>query len=281
MLKEFLKSFGEYEKISFVFAGTNDNFGIENGTFISDARSAAFYAMGKVIKTGAKYALVIDGDFLPNIYTCLVEAWFQKSPLTVIALFDNIDEIKTSWADRCTVGTFTCKEEDILKNKNKIYNLSNAKGSVLINILTKETAEPKNDYSEILNLINGALNKKVAVTCYNAKENEEYPNLELLSIAPKHRYGTVSKYIGSGAVADPGILCVTEDCVKLDLNIFRTRYKTAQMKIIITNSGSEQSNNICEWITGNGWECSYKEKADQNLITAFLSEEKPSVLMLK
>ena len=79
----------------FIICGDNLNVGDLQGNLktIKDVRSAAFYAFGKSKVTNENVVLLINGDYLPNAYTVLTEAWFQKTNLIIIALYNSIYDV--------------------------------------------------------------------------------------------------------------------------------------------------------------------------------------------
>ena len=96
----------------------NTDFEIIN---IDDVRSAAFYAFGESKILNKNTVLIIDGHYLPNVYTVLTEAWFQKTNLTIISLFNSIYDVETNYLNRCSLANIKILENDIqqFKKKNK------------------------------------------------------------------------------------------------------------------------------------------------------------------
>ena len=93
---------------------------LENCEKIDDVRSAAFYAFGESKIKNENVVLVIKGEYLPSVYTVFTEAWFQKTNLTVIALYNSIYDIETHYLDRCLVTNMKFFEKDFEQFKDRI-----------------------------------------------------------------------------------------------------------------------------------------------------------------
>lgn len=76
---------------------------IDDAENYQDSRSAVFYAMGQAIKEKRTVGVFVPGAYLPSAYTALTEAWFQKANIIVVAFYDKVSEVKTTWADRCVL----------------------------------------------------------------------------------------------------------------------------------------------------------------------------------
>lgn len=239
---------------------------LKTPTIYADSRSAAFYAMGKSIKLSKAVVLLLPGEFLSSTYTAITECWFQKAPVIVIALFEKISDVKTSWMDRCVLSTLTAgsEEEDLVKDF--LITNSNNNGPVLLNLVGSMHCIEKRDYSEALKILAGK-----SVITFNGKDSNSIPY--------KYKYGVISKYIGSSIIKDSGILLCTSDCVMVDVNVFRTRYANKNMKIAVFDDGALCNNNIDSWIQSNGWNCRTTDKIADLIWLS--NEEKQSVLIIR
>lgn len=245
-------------------------------TYYQDARSAAFYAMGRAIKSHGSVILLIPGDYLANIYTALTEAWFQKANIVVVALHTNLGKIKTVWADRCILTNLTLEVEEFSQREHEIKECFDLHGPALINILYKKMDENKNDYSDLINAII-KIKKDAKFICYNSINNS-IDNVIDISVA--YKYGVLSKYIGMSAVKECGYLLCDASCVMVDVNIFRTRYANKNMKIIIIDDGRMSENSIKQWISGIGWECKCVPVLDNKTAKWFVDQCKQTVIIL-
>ena len=63
----------------------NANFDVQ---IFNDLRSATFFSNGEVNSNNKPVILLIKGEFLPNIYTGITEAWFQRSNINIISIFE-------------------------------------------------------------------------------------------------------------------------------------------------------------------------------------------------
>ena len=241
----------------------------------ADARSAAFYAMGKAIKTHESVIVLVSGAFLSNVYTALTEAWFQKVNVIVIALFDKISDVKTVWMERCVVKAMTTTTDDFEEIEKFLQESKRCKGPVLLNLIRGDCLIEKYDYSKVIDMLEKKCGNKSSMYCFNGDIGS------VNNIDYKNKYGVLSKYIGMSVVKDCGYLLCTSDCVLVDSNIFRTRYANSNMKIIIFDQGDLNENNIALWIKSNGWDCRVVDSIDENSIDWFVMNNKQSVLIQK
>lgn len=252
--------------------------GIKEGTTCyQDARSAAFFAMGRAIKSQKSVVLLIPGEYLANTYTALTEAWFQKANIVVFALHTKLNKIKTTWADRCILKTLTIEMDELLQYEQEITECFAAHGPVLINILYKNKVEEKNDYSNLISII-VRIKKNAKFICYNSINNTTD---NIINIPVAHKYGVISKYIGMSVVKECGYLLCDANCVLVDVNIFRTRYANQNMKIIILDDGRIFENGIDQWISSNGWECKSVSGIDDDIAKWFVAQCKQTVLIMR
>jgi len=241
-----------------------------NSTRFQDARSAAFYALGLALKEKEPVFLLVPGNFAASTFTAVTEAWLQKANVIVIAFYDKVSDVKTVWMDRCVLNTLTAGENEHELIESFIRNNSAAHGPVLLNIVCQTAEPPKTDYSEALKY----LGEKTVIT-FNSAERTAGIN----DIAYRYKYGLISKYIGMSAVKDCGVLLCTADAVLVDVNVFRTRYANANMKIVIIDDGSILASGIEHWISSNGWSCKVSETYED--IAWLNAQEKQSVLVVK
>ena len=72
----------------------------ERVQYIEDVRSAIFTAYG-IAKISSKPILaIVDDEYLPNTYTGLTEAWFQRVPVVVLSI-NSRDKESSTYLERC------------------------------------------------------------------------------------------------------------------------------------------------------------------------------------
>lgn len=250
-----------------------------NMQIFNDLRSATFFSNGEVNSSNKPVILIIKGEFLPNIYTGITEAWFQRSNINIISIFEKYDEIKVEYLERCIPDILTIYDDGIEEYKNTIYKFIDNNMPALINIKYTLKLEEKSDYTSIINMLDSIVKNTVDVFIYNFK-NESKNNINIKNIEPKYKYGILSKYMGYiTAKEKKSLLIMPYELLKIDLNIFNNRYINENVKIIIYK-GKEQ-NNIEEWIKDNKIEILKTEKIDEKIFKKFWDLNKASVLIVE
>lgn len=238
----------ELIKSEYIICG--DNVGISKSDLknkvIKDTRSAGFYAFGKSRISNKNTVLIINGDYLPNIYTVLTEAWFQKTNLIVIALYNSIYDVETNYLDRCTVSNIMFIDRDYEQFKEKITSSLNLIGPKLFNIVT-EVKTKKNDYTNILNELNKLVDSEDTIFIYNS-DTTKLPCV-VKNIEKKYKYGLFSKYLGYINTQDKNkqILISPVECLENDLNILNNKAMTNNFKVIVCGNIEHLRN----WIEKN------------------------------
>ena len=93
----------------------SQNFTVE---LMDDVRSATFFTLGETNIKNEPIVLMIDGRFLPSVYTGITEAWFQRKTIIIVALYEKYSEIKCEYLKRCTSNIITIyNDEDINYNE--------------------------------------------------------------------------------------------------------------------------------------------------------------------
>lgn len=250
-----------------------------NTYYTADARSAAFYAFGKSNRENKPVALIINGEYLPNVYTAVTEAWFQKTNLIVVALYNTYREINCGYMDRCVINNIIADKTDISDIKPSDILCA---GPVLINIFGEALSKRKYNYAEVLNCLDSVVEKNTPLFCY-APDNIVCGALNIKPIDDKHKYGVLSKYFGYTIASEKkAVLCCTADCVTLDMNIFNNRYTTSNIKIIILDNDNIISHNrINEWIGSNNFTCREIKTVSIDKIKQFYEEECASVIIVR
>lgn len=108
---------------------------LENEKIYHDARSAAFFAMGRTMKEKTTVGLALPGAYLASTYTAITEAWFQKVNVVVFAFYDKLSEVSTAWIDRCIVKSMTIGADEIDDSIDEIESLPVACNGPVLSIL--------------------------------------------------------------------------------------------------------------------------------------------------
>ena len=245
----------------------------------NDLRSATFFSNGEVNSNNKPVILLIKGEFLPNIYTGITEAWFQRSNINIISIFEKYDDIKVEYLERCIPDILKIYDDSIEEYKNTIYKFINNNMPSMINMKYMLKLEEKADYTNIINMLNSIVKNKVDVFTYNSK-NESKNNINIINVEPKYKYGILSKYMGYiTAKNQRSLIILPYELLKIDLNIFNNRYINENVKIII-NKKKDQSN-IEEWIKDNKIEILQIKNLDKNIFEKFWNLDKASALIVE
>lgn len=212
--------------------------------YIEDARSAVFAAYGTAKIDKNPVVIITEDAYLPNTYTGLTEAWFQRIPVIVIAL--NSDSMESSrYLERCVDSSFLVNSlSDIDEAINKIFLCS---GPSLIKVKEQNKEDTIIDYSYILNCLE-SFSRFQSVICYNSKINSQ----RITDVDPQYKYGILSKYIGSLNGGAKSILCIPEELLGLDTNIFNIRNLPSNFRLVVKSTGSGHWGKMEKWISKNG-----------------------------
>jgi hypothetical protein len=221
---------------------------------IDDLRSAAFYAMGVVQSTKKRVLIIANVDDLSGLYTAATEAWFQKTPLHVLALLNDQSIIDPLY-DRCF-----SKVIDFDANTK----ICNTYGPVLVK-KNSDNNISKNRV-DIYDLLNNTNVKNLSIVCSENIEIDDRTLNDFEVIRIDGDYGILSLYFGIiSSGCDNMIGLCTANQLMLDINVFNNRYITDFSKIIVKGGISAIS-----WIENNGftifdmkniqefWKCSKK-----------------------
>ena len=251
-----------------------------NLQIFNDLRSATFFSNGEVNGNNEPVILIVNGEFLPNIYTGITEAWFQRSNINIIAIFEKYDDIKVEYLERCIPDILTIYDDSIEEYRNIIYKFIDNNLPSMINIKYALKLEEKSDYANIINILNDIVKDKVDVFAYNT-ENESNNNIKIMNIESKYKYGILSKYMGYiTAKKQKSLIVLPYELLKIDLNIFNNRYINENVKIVV-NKEKGQTNNIEEWIKDNNIEILQTKKLDKNIFKNFWNLDKTNVLIVE
>lgn len=256
---------------------------VDRQNCIDDIRSAAFYAFGQSKITNKNIALIIDGNFISNIYTVLTEAWFQNTNIIVISLYNSIYDINVRYLDRCSVCNMSFFLKDIEQMKEKIKESLKINGPKIYNVVVDwNLEEQKNDYSNLLDALNRILKEDDELYLYNSNEKyEKYKEMyNITNIDYKYKYGIISKYVAYliDQKSLNKILICKSDCLKLDSNILNTRYMSKKFKMIVIDDNNIDT--IKEWCSSNKINFLYSNNLDEDLEKLY-NQSNATILVVK
>lgn len=214
---------------------------------IRDVRSATFYACGLAQKQDASVALFIRKEYLPSTHTGLTEAWFQNRNIVVVAFGADILNDDLSYFKSCT-----CSRLKIQTEADAVRYLGNAQRSNLPELyLVEDTVaceEPvRCDHPIDLSCL-PSVPDKVFLYERVAGLFQEHPNI--VRIAERDKYGTISKYMGFCVASGKSNLLVIDDSlIFLDVNIFNNRYMDRKFKVLVI--GQMKQANVLRWLDAN------------------------------
>ena len=263
-----------YNKIR-VFS--QDKFDIK---IFNDLRSAAFFALGNSNLDENGTILLLEGEYLTNIYTAMTEAWFQRKQIIVIALYEKYDDIKCEYIRRCIPNIINIYNKDIKVYQNEINSALNQNYPCLINMVIEmnDINEKKINYEGVLSNLSNCLKEDNEIFIYNSIEKIYNYNFKINNIEEKHKYGILSKYVGYVIAKEQKIiLCAPTEILKLDLNIFNNRYTNSNIKIILFgNEGNE--NSISNWIRENEINVRFVKEVTEKELKEFYNSDKPELI---
>ena len=227
-----------------------------NKVSVTDIRSATFYACGLAQKNDAPIAMIVRREYLSNTFTALTEAWFQRRCIIVIALASNILNDTLNCYKTCSsvqhkvqkLDDFTSCFENMRRDLPAVFlaecELENVPLKYSIDI-----APIANELSE-----DGHLFVYSAVVAVR----NEYNNVSYIDT--EFKYGTLSKFLGHCiSNTEKSILLTDLSMLKLDMNIFNSRYLDKRFNIIVT--GQKPSAEILQWIKSNGIDIAFCDTA--------------------
>lgn len=239
---------------------------------IRDVRSATFYACGLAQKQNASVALFIRKEYLPNTYTGLTEAWFQNRNIVVVAFGADILNDDLGYFKSCTYSRLKIQTE-----VDTVRYLENVQRSNLPELYLVEDSvtyeEPIWNTCPIdLNCLSSVPDK---LFLYERVSGlfREHPNI--VRIAERDKYGTISKYMGFCVASEKRNLLVIDDSlIYLDANIFNNRYINEKFKILVI--GEMKHPNVLRWLEANHISC-FEEREPLRAINILMETKKPTI----
>lgn len=207
--------------------------------FVKDVRSAVFNAYGMSKISHKPVVVVVEDDFLPNTLTALTEAWFQR--VSVVILTVNSNELaNSSYLDRCVDAKYLIIDADDIK---KIVLQC---GPILIKVKENVCTENKIDYAHIVPVIENCAKDSI-VFCYNPTDCKSGYEI----IKTQYKYGVLSKYVGQLVGGKKALLCIPEELLALDTNIFNFRDFPQGFRLIVKHTDGFYWNKLKKWMQKN------------------------------
>lgn len=247
----------------------NDAFSV---TFIEDARSAVFTAYGLAKSSNRPVVVIIEDAYLPNAYTGLTEAWFQRIPVIVIAL-NSTDKHSSEYLDRCVDASYFV---DGSSDMNVIIsNVMLHRGPSLLKVRSEVGLDIKIDYSNIIDLLN-SISRVSNIICYDSNNNMGIEN-----ISSDYKYGVLSKYVGQLSGGKDAVLCVPEEILALDSNIFNLRNFPSNFRLIVKESGMKYWPRLEGWMKNNKINTIVFRNSDDNILIKQAIDNPPVAILVK
>ena len=239
---------------------------------IEDPRSASFFALGLYKQAIKKIALVVDEDFISNLYSALTECWFQRIPILIVSYNASIN-CSIDYMDRCIDFKVNLLSHQSLDDA--IEKCPEFRGPVIIRIFEIKSRQ-STDYTKILLLLK-LLGYKKSIFVHNSEKEFVIDNVHYLS--NRYKFGSLSKYIAY-CMVNEALLCIPGSYLRIDANIFNCRYITRSFKVIVL--GDNRDLNISEWLSNNN--VNLIEASENNIktsCTALFNSEMATLLYVK
>lgn len=212
--------------------------------FVNDVRSAVFEAYGLAKISKNHTVVLVDDSYLANTYTALTEAWFQRVPIIIVS-YNSRDKESSAYLERCVDETYIVDaESNCIDVVDKVLL---TKGPSLIKVTEQVTRKSEIDYTTILNLLQKTHNLP-EVFLYNSNISKE----GFRNIDAKYKYGIISKYVGYLSSGKDAIICIPENILALDSNVFGIRNFPSHFKLIVKGEHSSLWEKLKVWISKNG-----------------------------
>ena len=247
---------------------------------VDDVRSATFFSLGETNIENEPIILLIDGRYLPSVYTGITEAWFQRKTIVVLALYEKYSDINCEYLKRCTSDVITFYNEEENDYNKKIKDIINKKYPAIINLKVEFNNSNKLNDNNILEIAK-ILNSEDEMWIYNL-EMTENNTCKIKNIDEAHKYGILSKYMGYITAKNEKVLLVsTSEILKLDLNIFNNRYINKNFKVILVdNKNIFKENNIEKWIQENKIKLTHVKEISEDKLKDFWHSDEPEMVVI-
>ena len=245
-----------------------------NKVSITDIRSAAFYACGLSQKNDAPVVMIVRREYLSNTLTALTEAWFQRRCIIVIALASNILNDTLNCYRNCSSVQYKVQELDDFTScfENMRRDLP------VVFLVECEIEDVPLKYSIDIAPVANELSEGSHLFVYSAvvTARNEYKNVSY--IETEFKYGTLSKFLGHCiSNTEKSILLTDLSILKLDMNIFNSRYLDKRFNLIVT--GQKPAAEILRWIKSNDIDIAFRDSAVE-AVKAIRNSNKAMVVFL-
>ncbi len=224
---------------------------------VSDVRSATFYACGLAQKNDRPVALVVRSEYLSSTFTGLMESWFQRRCIIVIAVGRDILNHPLCCYKTCTSGQY--KVQKLTEFESCFAELRRDLPALF---LVEESIERKTlSYDADIEKLIENIPQKNKLFVYSPITSERSNNKNVLYIAPEYKYGMISKFLGHCISQEEKCILLTDlSVLKLEMNLFNSRYLDKRFNLIVT--GEKPSDNILQWLQSNGIETAFCDSID-------------------
>lgn len=245
---------------------------------IDDVRSATFFANGISNRLITPIILLVSYDYITNCYTGLTEACFQQLPVILIAVAKPDEEVRYNYLHACLRRGVTIDDNEL--NYDLLDKALISLGPSLI--IAREVYCPIENHQPnqiILDSLNNLLTKEDTVFIYSDTYNKTDFHYRINIIRSKYKYGIISKYFGYSYVSQhKSILIIPMEIMKLENNIFQTRYKNGNIKVILLNYNKDLIPE--DWLKNNSFELIIIDEINQEEIASFVRSDKPAIMII-
>lgn len=234
---------------------------------IKDARSAAFYGLGRVNSTENKVAVFCKTSEVASMLTAVTEAFYQNVPLIIVSIGNEEENAKMAECfESVTEKTVWCENDSTILDKMGEEKFS---GPVLILCNSEEKTDTTNSDIHKLEVIEQLKkienpNFRILVSNVDIVEN---PKIRLY----KESEGYIYEFFGTSVANknEQQVLIATYSQISQNLNAFNLRYIPQNVIIICLDS---KIRNHKQWFENNGF--TYIELTDINKLADNICFEK-------
>lgn len=245
------------------------NSGVE---VIDDIRSATFFAFGEGKISGKPSILIIDEQDCASTYTGITEAHYQDVPIFIVLISKN--EFWKFW-DFCVEKKYIVNNDSDLEN---IVQIVDTKFFSPIVIKTYIDDQYDLRLPKIKINLEKILENKSEIFIHNI---EYYSQADNVHLDNKSKYGIISRYVGHIQFSNSkDILICREEDLKLDINIFGSRYINDKFKAVVISDGHNVYD-FKKWITSNNVIYDEEQELKEDDIKKLLNSNKAHLILIK
>ena len=242
----------------------------ENIHYVSDVRSATFFAFGKAKTQCSPVILLVDESYISSCYTALMEAWMQRIKIIIVA-YNSRSYKNTLYLERCVDTVYEISNKDGVEEIAAQVGCS--LGPILIKISECIAKCTSIDYADILPTI---LQQKPGeeILCYCPDKSPS----DIKVIEERHKYGILSKYMGMLMSGTNYVLIIPDTILNLDSNIFNIRNLPCNFYVVIQRTSDNTLAQYQTWIESNGIEV--KELSSPDEIMKHYNKSNPTIVVI-